>query len=70
MLIKEKYFFSEDRSGRSSPIILSQSHIEKYWDLNEMNDYDEILKDFLETCNSGDEWVNGTELLKCVDYKL
>jgi hypothetical protein len=68
MLIKEKYFVANDMSGRSSPIVLSESHIQKFWDLKETDEDDGSLEDFLETCESGDKWINGTESLECVDY--
>lgn len=66
---KEKKLFKVfDKSGRSAkPYIFSRTHIEKHWDLDEEDwDSEVTLGDFLEDCETGDEWNTRTEKIKCI----
>ena len=66
---KEKKLFKVfDKSGRSmDPYILSKKRIEKYWDLDEEDwDSEVTLGDFLEDCETGDEWNTQSEKIRCI----
>ena len=63
--IGEKKFLSKDLSGRGErSSTLTESHIRKTWDLNETDDDDKTLEDFLDNSYDGDTWRNGTEYLE------
>jgi len=65
---QKKLFEVIDKSGRSAkPYIFSRAHIEKHWDLDEEDwDGEVTLGDFLEDCETGDEWNTRTEKIKCI----
>lgn len=63
--VEEKQFLSKDLSGRGEKsYTLTESHIRKTWDLDETDDDDQTLSDFLDNSDDGDTWRNGTEYLE------
>lgn len=61
----EKKFLSKDLSGRGEKsYTLTESHIRNTWDLDETDDDDQSLEDFLDNSEDGDIWRNGTEYLE------
>lgn len=63
-----KDFLVYDLSGRSSkPYRLDKEHIERTWDLDEVDDDDEVsLGEYLESCDSGDEWCTNSVRFVCL----
>jgi hypothetical protein len=65
---KMKHFLITDKTGRSmKPYKLDITHIQKHWDLTEMDwDDEQSLGDFLEDCYIGDIWNTRTEKIECI----
>lgn len=63
---QEKKFLVTDRFKKNSDITLSQSDIERAWDLSEQ-DFDSslTLAEYLETCETGDTWESASKVLTC-----
>jgi hypothetical protein len=63
---QEKNFLVTDRFKKNSDITLSQSDIERAWDLSEQ-DFDSslTLAEYLETCEAGDTWESSSKVLTC-----
>ena len=61
---QEKNFLVTDRFKKNSDITLSQSDIERAWDLSEQ-DFDSslTLAEYLETCEAGDTWESASKVL-------
>lgn len=70
--IDEKLFISRDHSGRGEkPVNLTQSHILKFWDLEEVDDNNEQpLGEWIEQCEVGHTWRRGTEELERLESKF
>lgn len=68
---EEKYFLVTDKTGRSAkPYKLDKAHIEKTWDLEEVDDTSEqTLGEFLEDSYIGDTWSTNTEKFECIEIK-
>lgn len=63
----DKMFLVYDLSGRSAkPYKLDKGHIEKTWDLDEEDDDEVILMDYLNDCEDGDVWRTGTVKMVCL----
>jgi hypothetical protein len=61
----EKTFRVSDRFQKNEDITLSQSDIERAWDLSEQ-DFDSLtLAEYLETCEQGDSWETESKILTC-----
>lgn len=65
--ISEKEFLVYDLSGRSTkPYRLDKEHIERTWDLDEEDDDEVILKDYLDDSEVGDEWETNSVKMVCL----
>lgn len=64
---EEKYYLWTDKTGRGErPIELTKTHIENTWDLDEEDDFDQTLGDYLEDSYIGDVWETREEKLECI----
>ena len=63
---QEKSFLVSDRFEKSDDVTLSQSDIERSWDLSEQ-DFDSslTLAEYLETCEQGDSWETESKIITC-----
>jgi hypothetical protein len=62
-----KNFIVTDLSGRGVVSTLNQSHIEKYWDLDEEDDNTEqTLGEFLNEAYTGDTWNTNNTKITCL----
>jgi hypothetical protein len=64
----EKCFLIKDKSGRAEPFTTTESHIKRYWDLNETDDNDISLGDFLSEGECGDVWRTNSEEIIYLDF--
>jgi hypothetical protein len=64
----EKCFLIKDKSGRAEPFTITESHIKRYWDLNETDDNDISLGDFLSEGECGDVWRTNSEEIIYLDF--
>lgn len=63
---QEKTFIVSDRFEKSEDVTLSQSDIERAWDLSEQDfDSNLTLAEYLETCEQGDSWETESRILTC-----
>ncbi len=61
----EKYFLGHE-GGRGEYYTITKSNIEKGWDLNEEDDSDVVLGDYLDYAEIGDRWILRPDSLTCV----
>lgn len=62
-----KHFLVYDLSGRSAkPYKLDLDHMKSTWDLEEEDDDEQILGDFLDNSKIGDEWRTPSEKIICL----
>ena len=62
-----KTFLVYDLSGRSTkPYKLDLDHMNSTWDLNEEDDDEQILGDYLDICEIGDEWNTNSVKIICL----
>lgn len=54
---KQKTFLFKDLTGRGITSKLPATHIIANWDLEEQDDNDITLRDFIETSDLGDTWI-------------
>ena len=64
----EKCFLIKDKSGRAEPFTTTESHIRKYWPLEETDDNEIVLKDFLSEGSCGDKWSTNSEEIIYLDF--
>jgi hypothetical protein len=57
----EKCYLIKDKSGRAEPFTTTESHIRKYWNLDDTDDDEIPLKDFLSEAKCGDVWKTNSE---------
>lgn len=63
----EKYFTWTDKTGRGElPIEITETHIRNTWDLDEEDDNDISLENYLDDCYIDDIWETRTEKLVCI----
>ena len=66
----EKCFLIRDKSGRAEPFTTTESHIRKYWNLEETDDNEIVLKEFLDEAKCGDKWKTNSEEIIYLDFVL
>jgi|688.fasta_scaffold274313_5 hypothetical protein len=64
----EKCFLIKDKSGRAEPFTTTESHIRKYWPLEETDDNEIVLKEFLDEAKCGDKWQTNSEEIIYLDF--
>jgi hypothetical protein len=64
----EKCFLIKDKSGRAEPFTTTESHIRKYWPLDDTDDNDISLGDFLSEGECGDVWRTNSEEIIYLDF--
>jgi hypothetical protein len=64
----EKCFLIKDKSGRAEPFTTTESHIRKYWHLDDIDDNEIILKEFLSEAKCGDIWRTNSEEIIYLDF--
>ena len=64
----EKCFLIKDKSGRAEPFTTTESHIKRYWDLNETDDNEIVLGEFLTESKCGDKWRTNSEEIIYLDF--
>ena len=55
-LSNEKEFMVKDKTGRGFVSTLDESDLLERWDLEEQDDYDVTLGEFIDEAEIGDEW--------------
>jgi len=66
----EKIFMIKDKSGRAEPFTTTETHIRKYWDLNDTDDNEIVLNDFLNECDRGSCWETSSEKIMYIDFNI
>jgi hypothetical protein len=64
----EKCFLIKDKSGRAEPFTTTESHIRKYWPLDDTDDNDIVLGEFLSEGECGDVWSTNSEEIIYLDF--
>ena len=64
----EKCFLIKDKSGRAEPFTTTESHIRKYWPLDDIDDNEISLDEFLSEGNCGDKWSTNSEEIIYLDF--
>jgi hypothetical protein len=64
----EKCFLIKDKSGRSEPFTTTESHIRKYWNLEETDDDEIVLGEFISEAKCGDKWQTNSEEIIYLDF--
>ena len=64
----EKCFLIKDKSGRAEAFTTTESHIRKYWNLDETDDNEIVLKEFLSEAKTGDKWKTNSEEIIYLDF--
>ena len=64
----EKCFLINDKSGRAEPFTTTESHIRKYWPLDETDDNDISLDEFISEGECGDVWRTNSEEIIYLDF--
>jgi len=63
----ERCFLIKDKSGRAEPFTTTESHIRKYWPLNDTDDNEILLGEFLTEAKCGDVWRTNSEEIIFLD---
>jgi len=63
----EKCFLIKDKSGRAEPFTTTESHIKRYWNLDDIDDNEIVLKEFLDEAKCGDKWQTNSEEIIYLD---
>jgi len=64
----EKCFLIKDKSGRAEPFTTTESHIRKYWNLEETDDDEIVLGEFISEAKCGDKWQTNSEEIIYLDF--
>ena len=66
--IEEKFYIWTDKTGRGEiQNKLTKSHIEKTWNLKEIDNNGVTLGEYLNDSYIGDKWETRTERLECIE---
>lgn len=66
----EKCFLIKDRSRRAEPFTTTESHIRKYWQLDQLDDNEIELNHFLSEAKCGDKWQTNSEEIIYLDFQI
>ena len=64
----EKCFLIKDKSGRAEPFTTTENHIRKYWNLEETDDNEIVLGEFISEAKCGDKWSKNSEEIIYLDF--
>ena len=64
----EKCFLIKDKSGRAEPFTTTESHIRKYWPLDDTDDNNIVLGQFITDSQCGDVWRTNSEEIIYLDF--
>jgi hypothetical protein len=64
----EKCFLIKDKSGRAEPFTTTESHIRKYWPLDDTDDNNIVLGEFITDAQCGDVWRTNSEEIIYLDF--
>ena len=66
----EKCFLIKDKSGRAEPFKTTESHIRKYWQLDQLDDNGIKLIQFLDDCDKEKSWQTDSEEIMYLDFEI
>lgn len=65
-----KTFIVTDNKGRTNiPFVATNTQILKHWDLCEVDEHEDSIEHFVDTCNVGEVWESDDQTVECTDIQ-